>query len=123
MATFPSLKPAARRVKLGLFPVTTEQGYGGGSVRFIHGPFSSSQVIELTFTNLTDAKVDLIREHYRTQQGGFLSFELPSEVTAGASYFSSVAETSVFWKYADIPAETHKLGNVYDVTVTLEAVA
>lgn len=122
MATFPALKPARRRVKLGIYPVSIESGFGGGSVRFLHGVLPTGQTIELEFTNLVESKIELIREHYRTQQGAFYAFALPEEVTAGAAYFDKAIPVTTQWKYSDVIAETHKLGDVYDVVVMLEAV-
>ena len=67
MATFPALKPATRRYSMGVFPVTEERGFGGGSIRFRHGDKAYGHNLELGFTALTAVQAKLIRDHYRNQ--------------------------------------------------------
>lgn len=122
MATFPALRPASRSYSMGTFPVSEERGFGGGSVRFLHGSISSAHSLDLSFVLLTDAEAKLLRDHYRSQQGGFLPFSLSSEAWAGHTSATDLVPTSTLWVYAGPPEETHRKGGLYDVTVKLASV-
>lgn len=118
MATFPTLEPVTRRRSLGVYPVTTEPG----GVRFLHGVVPSAQSLELVYESLTQAQAKLIRDHYRTQDGGFLAFTLPSIINAGNTLPIAGTEYLVLWKYAAQPEEQQKRGGYVDLTVSLVAV-
>jgi hypothetical protein len=118
MATFPALEPVSRRRTLGAYPVSTEVG----DVRFLHGPIPSGQALELSYQYLTQTEAELIREHYRTQEGGFLSFVLPDIVNLGNSFPLSGSAFPVAWKYAALPEETHHENSRVSITVQLIAV-
>jgi len=90
MATFPALKPATRRYSMGVFPVTEERGFGGGSIRFRHGSTAYGHTLELGFVALTQAQAKLIRDHYREQQGGYRSFQLSTYAWAGHASFTDL---------------------------------
>lgn len=122
MATFPALKPAARSYSLGVFPITEERGFGGGSIRFKHGPTAYSHDLSLTFTAITQAQAKLIRDHYRLQQGGYISFPLSAEAWAGHTSFTDLVPTTTYWRYSAVPTETHRVGGYVDVTVALISV-
>ena len=122
MAAFPALSPASRRYSMGTFPVTTETGFGGGNIRFLHGTTSSGHTLELGFSNLTQAEAKLLRDHYRTQQGGYLSFALSAEAWAGHTSATDLVPTTTQWVYAAQPDETHKRGGLVDVTIELISV-
>ena len=122
MATFPALRSASRQYSMGIYPVTTETGFGGGSVRFSHGATPSGHTLQLGFVALTAAEAKLLRDHYRGQQGGFLPFSLSPEAWAGHSSATDLAPMTTLWVYAQAPEETHKRGGLVDVTVQLQSV-
>lgn len=122
MAAFPALRPASRRYTFAQFPVTEERGFGGGSVRFLQGSTSSGLQLELGYELLTQAEAKLLRDHYRTQEGGFLPFALSAEAWAGHTDLSTLAPTTTQWVYADPPDESHRSGGLVDVTVQLVSV-
>jgi hypothetical protein len=119
MAAFPALRPASRQYSFGTFPVTEERGFGGGSVRFLHADVSSGLALELGYEALTQAEAKLLRDHYRSQQGGYLSFILSAEAWAGHTDLTTLAPTTTQWVYADQPEESHRKGGLVDVTVQL----
>ncbi len=121
MADFPALRPAARRYSFGTFPATEERGFGGGSVRFLHGATSSGNTLELSFTVLSAAEAKLLRDHYRGQQGGYLPFNLSADAWAGHTSQTDLVPSTTLWVYAAPPEETHLDGGLYDVTVQLAA--
>lgn len=122
MTAFPALRPATRRYSFGVFPVTEERGFGGGSVRFLHSSTSSAHDLELGFQLLTQAEAKLLRDHYRGQQGGFLPFSLSAEAWAGHTSQTDLVPTTTQWLYADQPEETHRSGGWVDVSVRLRSV-
>lgn len=122
MAAFPALRPASRRYSFGVFPVTEERGFGGGSVRFLHGSTSSQHELELGFELLTQAEGKLLRDHYRGQQGGFLPFSLSAEAWAGHTSATDLVPTTTLWLYAEPLEEAHRSGGLMDVTVQLRSV-
>lgn len=122
MATFPALRPASRRYSFAQFPVTEQRGFGGGSVRFLHGSTSSGLLLELGYEALTQAEAKLLRDHYRGQQSGYLAFSLSDEAWAGHTDLTTLAPTSTEWVYANQPEETHRKGGLVDVTVQLRSV-
>ena len=122
MATFPALQPAARSYTLGTYSVTEERGFGGGSIRFIHGYSNHSFELSLSFVSLTQAEAALIRNHYRGQQGGFIAFPLSTEAWDGHTTFYDVMPSSLEWRYASPPSETHTRNGRVDVEVSLSTV-
>ena len=122
MATFPALKPATRRYSMGVFPVTEERGFGGGSIRFRHGSTAYSHSLELGFAALTQSEAKLLRDHYRTQQSGSISFGLSADAWAGHSSFTDLVPATTVWRYAEVPEESHYSSGYVDVTISLISV-
>lgn len=122
MATFPALRPAARRYSLGVYPSSEQRGFGGGSVRFLHGSTPSAHTLELGFEHLTQDEAKLLRDHYRNQQGGYLPFALSAAAWAGHTSVTDLVPATTRWIYAGPPEETHKSGGLVDVTVQLQSV-
>lgn len=124
MATFPALRPVARRYSLPVYQVTVEEGFSGGEGRFIHSSWATGHTLELQFERLTNAELKLIRDHYRGQEGGFLSFPLSSEAWAGNSAITAdLGPVPVFWRYSAPPSEASPRGGIGNLTVSLESVA
>jgi hypothetical protein len=107
---------------MGQFPVSEQRGFGGGSVRFLHGSTAGGHTLGLGFVLLTQAEAKLLRDHYRTQQGGFLPFGLSAAAWAGHSSATDLVPTTTNWVYAGPPEETHRNGGLVDVTVQLVSV-
>lgn len=122
MATFPALIPTARRYNMGVFPATEEQTPSSGAVRFRHGIIACGHNLELSFTALTENQAQLLRNHYREQQGGFISFSLSPEAWAGHTTFTDLVPTSTFWCYAAQLQEEHLATGHINVQVTLISV-
>jgi len=119
MASFPAITPAKRRYGFGLFPVTTESGFGGGSVRFLHGNTRYGINLELGYEVLTESEAQSIRSHYRGQNGGARSFLLPDVIWAGHSSPTNIVPAGTAWIYASELDETHRSGLLFDVSVKL----
>jgi hypothetical protein len=119
MATFPALSPVARSYSMGRFAMTTQAGLGGNQIKFLHSIKKSGVAMTLTYENLTQAEMASIRDHYRGQQGSFVSFLLPSAAWAGQSSVTNIVPSGTRWKYVAPPEETQKSGGLVDVTVSL----
>jgi hypothetical protein len=122
MSNFPSLRPATRQFSFGEYPVSMQTGFGGGTVRFLHGIGRSAVVMELTYQNLAQAEAKLIRDHYRIRQGSHQDFLLPDALWAGHSGPANIVPRTTRWKYGSQPEETQKRGGYVDLTVSLISV-
>jgi hypothetical protein len=107
---------------MGIFPITVETGFGGGSTRFLHGTTNSGHTLNLGFENLTQSEAGLIRTHYRLQDGGHVAFALSSDAWAGHTSPTDLVPTTTLWCYDAQPQETHKSGGYIDMTITLRSV-
>ena len=57
----------------------------------------------LTFTNLQEAAVKTILEHFYGQQGTVLSFQLPADVWAGWTEYTAGVAADQQWRYIGPP--------------------
>ena len=119
MATFPVLEPATRSYDFGLFPLTEEPSVSAGIVRFRHSVTQQNYQLTLGYVDLTDAEASLIREHYQSQGGGYLSFQLPATVWAGHTFSGNIVPYTTRWRYIETPEEEHRSAGYVNVTVTL----
>ena len=119
MATFPVLEPATRSYDFGLFPLTEEPSVSAGIVRFRHSVTQQNYQLTLGYVDLTDAEASLIREHYQSQGGGYLSFQLPATVWAGHTFSGNIVPYTTRWRYIETPEEEHSSAGYVNVTVTL----
>ena len=119
MATFPVLEPATRSYDFGLFPLTEEPSVSAGIVRFRHSVTQQNYQLTIGYVDLTDAEASLIREHYQSQGGGYLSFQLPATVWAGHTFSGNIVPYTTRWRYIETPEEEHRSAGYVNVTVAL----
>ena len=119
MATFPVLEPATRAYDFGMFPLTEEPSVSAGIVRFRHSTTPQNYQLTLGYVDLTDAEASLIREHYQSQGGGYLSFQLPSIIWAGHTFTGNIVPYTTRWRYTAAPEEEHRSAGYVNVTVAL----
>lgn len=119
MADFPGLAPTQRNYTLAQYPVSEERGFAGGNVRFKHGPDGYGFQLKLAFTALTQANAKLIRDHYRSQQGGYIAFLLPNAVWIGHDNITAITPATSLWRYAAPIQETHRPEGRIDISVDL----
>jgi hypothetical protein len=122
MADFPALRPTARSFQLGQYPVKTYRAMSGAVVRRSFGSRPYGFTLDLEFRNVPDATVNLIIDHYNTQGGGTLGFNIPGIVFAG--YSSTViskigSPTGIEWLYAEPPSVSTVLKDISTITVKL----
>ncbi len=121
MAIFPALEPTTREYTFGVFPLTEEPSASAGIIRFRHAAIPASYQLTLGYSYLSEAAANLIRTHYGTQAGGFISFTLPSTVWKGHTFSANIAPLGMLWRYAEPPEETHEQLGRYSMSVFLES--
>lgn len=123
VAEFPAIEPTTRAWDFGTYAMSEAPAVGGGAIRFSHAADAVGMTLTLGFEGLADDDLQLIRDHYYGQQGGYLSFLLPAVIWLGHTSTTDVAPATDRWIYANPPDEGDALqGGFYDVTVTLRHV-
>ena len=119
MADFPSLEPDGRAYDFGTFAASEVAAAGGGMTRFNHGSKFSGLSMQLSYVRLPEASMQLLRDHYATQNGDAYSFVLPDIIWRGHTTNSQIVLISTLWKYGGSIDETHLGGSYFDATVPL----
>lgn len=117
MADFPSLSPTRISYDLGGLNVTDESTATAGPVRFRHSLRVNNNIMTLTYTNLTQTEISLIRNHYNKAGGLHYYFLVPDAVIWGSSSGTVVPTTSKY-RYNAIPEEEQR-GIYHDCSVQL----
>lgn len=121
MADFPAIEPTTRALTLGDYPQMVHQGASGGEVRFKQGSDRITQVISLGYEYLSETEVQQLLDHFETQQGSLIAFDLPSIIWA--TYSTPPISAAVYqWRYVggfDIGLAAPLR---YNVTIELETV-
>ncbi len=121
MADFPTLEPMTRALVLGDYPQLVYAGASGGEVRFKQGNDRVSQFLSLGYEFLSETDARLIIDHYDTQQGSLIAFNLPSIIWSGYTT-PPVSSSDYQWKYRS----GFQVGNAgplsYNIMVQLETV-
>jgi hypothetical protein len=120
MNAFPSLEPLRREWSFPLYPTLDVENNAWGSTTFEYGEEPVETPLDLVYTVLSEAEMQLLRDHYSNQRQVF-SFGLPAAVWAG--YFTSESvelfPTDREWFYA-AELEEEPIGpGMYDCTVKL----
>jgi len=122
MAQFPTLEPYGRSFDFGDFAMSEANAFAGGSMRFSHSDEALNHSLTLEYLEISDADMKAIRDHYREQQGGYLSFTLPAIIWQGHLDAETIVPAAGRWKYAGPLEEEHLHGKLYNVTVALQYV-
>ena len=121
MADFPTLEPLTRVLTLGDTPQEIYSGSSGGQVRFRYGADYIAQSLTLGYEYLSESEAQQILDHYETQQGSLIAFDLPSIIWSG--YTSPpVSSTNYQWRYADVFSVGVGAPVRYNVSIRLETV-
>ena len=115
---FPSLTPSLRVFSPGVLPVVERVAASGAFSGFRRGNRTRGQTLSLTFNNLTEASVELIKDHYIDRNGTFDIFFLSADVWSGYT----TPPTSVFgtaWRYASAPVISDGIIGRWAVEVNL----
>ena len=114
MTTFPSLVPNEISYGQGESNISEYNSFGLGPIRFRHSKYINSQNLNLTYRGLSQASVELIRQHYIDVGGTHGSFAAPSSIWGGVN----LPQIDSLYRYADTPTEEHT-GLHYNVNITL----
>lgn len=117
---FPSLTPSLRIFNPGILPVTKQVSASGSSACFRRGNRTKNQTLALTFNNLTEANVNLIKDHYIDRNGTFDYFFLNASIWSG--YTTPPAPVfGVAWRYASAPVISDGIIGRWAVQVELQS--
>ena len=119
MATFPALEPDTRSYDLGAYALSEVPAASGGMTRFSHSSLFSAFNMQLSFVKLPEASMQLLRDHYATQNGDAYSFNLPAITWRGQSTSMLLMAITTYWKYAGPIEETHMSAGYYDCSISL----
>lgn len=118
--TFPALRPSGCVLNPGDFPGNRYTALNGAEVRVRYSAVRISTSIDLTFTNISEAQMLLIYNHYNTN-GTFGQFSVPTNIFSGFTTFPALLYPSadVTWRYGDAPSITPVIQGRHTVQVRL----
>ena len=122
MATFPSLTPTTRLYTQGDFPSAIQASSNGATTGFRKGNRRINQTLQLTFDNLTETQVNLIRTHYDGQNGSFEIFLLDANTWSGYTTLPVPLISDFVWLYATPPTISDGITSKWNVEVELISV-
>lgn len=121
MAAFPALMPLRREWEFPKFPTVNYESPGGNTISFEFGSTPTDQPLKLIYELISEAEIQLIRDHYLGQQSVH-PFTLPAIVFAGYTIEYSIFEASLEWLYSQEPEEELVNPDLYNVVVELRSV-
>lgn len=121
MADFPALEPTTRAYLPGDYSQEVYTGASGGDVRFIQGTDRVRQRLTLGYEYLTESEAQQILDHFETQQGSLIPFDLPATIWSGYTT-PPVSSSDYQWRYAS--EFTVNVGSPlrYNISIDLETV-
>ena len=122
MATFPAIIPTTRLYTQGDFPSAIQASSSGATTGFRRGNRRINQTLQLTFDNLTETQVNLIRTHYDGQNGSFEIFYLSSSTWSGYTTPPVSLVSDYAWLYATPPTISDGIVSKWNVEVELVSV-
>lgn len=128
MADFPTLKPTSFDLTEGDFVTSSFLALGGGVCRWLHNTLIVNCQLRMTFTCISAVEARQLRGHYLTQQGSYLAFRLPPEVTNGLVEWDSLLGSGHAWVYTEPPriedllAAPERATAVHNALVSLRSV-
>ncbi|MAB58867.1 MAG: hypothetical protein CL524_15175 [Aequorivita sp.] len=121
--TFPSLVPSVRSFTPGNIPQTNQTSLNGIVTGFRRGNRRTQQTLSLSFTNLNETQVNLIKSHYIDRQGTFDIFQLPSEVWSGYTTPPIPLLSDYAWRYSAAPSISDGVVGRWGIEVQLVSYA
>ena len=122
MATFPAIIPTTRLYTQGDFPSAIQASSSGAITGFRRGNRRINQTLQLTFDNLTETQVNLIRTHYDGQNGSFEIFYLSSSTWSGYTSPPVALVSDYAWLYATPPTISDGITSKWNVEIELVSV-
>jgi len=122
MATFPTIIPTTRLYTQGDFPNAIQSSSSGATTGFRRGNRRINQTLQLTFDNLSETQVNLIRTHYDGQSGSFEIFYLSSSTWNGYTSPPVALVSDFAWLYANAPTISDGIVSKWNVEIELVSV-
>ena len=117
--TFPAIVPSTRTFSPGDIPRSLQVSLSGVTTGFRRGNRRTGQTLSLSFTNLTEAQLNLIKAHFVDRQGTFDLFYLPAEIWNGYTTPPISLLSDYAWRYSTPPTITDGIVGRWGVDVEL----
>lgn len=118
MTAFPSLYPNSISLTQGLPQTSEYTAFGVGPIRFRHNDNVNQQDFQLVYTAIDQASIELIRNHYKNNNGTVGTFSVPIAILGGLKITNSNSK----YRYVETPTEQHIGLKRYNVTISIVAV-
>jgi hypothetical protein len=122
MANFPSLAPNTRLYVPGSLPAAIATSLSGRTTAFRRGNRRIAQTLSMTYEHLTEANMNLIKDHYIGQNGTFDIFFLSAEVWGDFTTPPIPLLSDFAWRYTSGITITDVSFDRFTVNVELESV-
>jgi hypothetical protein len=126
MANFPALTPSSRSFTPAVYPQRSFRTLSGALARRTFGSSPYGAKLDLQYTNIADAAVNTLLDHYHSQTAANKRFRLSANTTAGMSSDVAGEVTSLAaargnlrWEYAEPPKVESVRPGVYNVAISL----
>ncbi len=120
---FPALIPSARVYTPGDLPQQQQVSLSGVNSGYRQGNRRIGQTLQLSFNNISEANLNLIKAHYLDRQGTFDIFYLSAEVWNGYATPPITLLSDYAWRYAGPPVVTDGSCDLWSVEVELTTYA
>lgn len=121
--TYPALIPSARTFAPGIIPQSDQATMSGLQTGFRRGNRRTEQTLQLSYTNLTETQLNLIKAHYIDRQGTFDIFYLSAETWNGYTTPPVGLLSDFAWRYAGPPTISDGIVGRWAVDVELRTYA
>ena len=119
MSQFPGLQPSGRALTPATVPMNAFTSVSGKETRVIMGDSATGAELTLSFDTILEAVAQRVLNHYRTQLGVALQFDLPPEVYAGWTEYINEFPTGQKWRYAGPPNVEFVAPGIMSLSVSL----
>lgn len=120
---FPALIPSARVYIPGDVPQQQQVALSGANSGYRQGNRRIGQTLGLSFNNISEADLDLIKAHYLSVDGTFGIFYLSEEIWNGYAIPPIPLLSDYAWRYAGAPAVTDGSCDLWSIELELTTYA
>jgi len=120
---FPALIPSARVYIPGDVPQQQQVALSGANSGYRQGNRRIGQTLGLSFNNISESDLNLIKAHYLSVDGTFGIFYLSAEVWNGYASPPIPLLSDYAWRYAGAPAVTDGSCDLWSIEVELTTYA
>jgi hypothetical protein len=120
---FPALIPSARVYIPGDVPHQQQVALSGANSGYRQGNRRIGQTLGLSFNNISEADLDLIKAHYQSVDGTFGIFFLSAEVWNGYTTPPVPLLSDYAWRYAGAPSITDGSCDLWSIELELTTYA